>query len=113
MIPEIQNPAAGFGCRIFYDRVRRSVWVCMGLGIAMVGTLSILEFTFREFLLGIFTTDSEVIRIGAEMMMYIVLWNTIFIPNEVLAGTMRGTGDDPFPADQRTFSPYRADEATR
>ena len=75
-----------------YDRVRRSVWVCMGLGIAMVGTLSILEFTFREFLLGIFTTDSEVIRIGAEMMMYIVLWNTIFIPIEVLAGTMRGTG---------------------
>ena len=64
----------------------------MGLGIAMVGTLSILEFTFREFLLGIFTTDSEVIRIGAEMMMYIVLWNTIFIPIEVLAGTMRGTG---------------------
>ena len=75
-----------------YDRVRRSVWVCMGLGVAMVGTLSILEFTFREFLLGIFTTDSEVIRIGAEMMMYIVLWNTIFIPIEVLAGTMRGTG---------------------
>ena len=75
-----------------YDRVRRSVWVCMGLGVAMVGTLNILEFTFREFLLGIFTTDFEVIRIGAEMMMYIVLWNTIFIPIEVLAGTMRGTG---------------------
>ena len=75
-----------------YDRVRRSVLVCMGLGIAMVGTLSILEFTCREFLLGIFTTDPEVIRIGSKMMMYIVLWNTIFIPIEVLAGTMRGTG---------------------
>ena len=75
-----------------YDRVRRSVWVCMGLGIAMLGALSILEFTFREFLLGIFTTDPEVIRIGSEMMACIVLWNAIFIPIEVFAGTMRGTG---------------------
>lgn len=75
-----------------YDRIRRSVWVCMGLGMAMVGGLSILEFTFREFLLGIFTTDPEVIRIGAEMMSCIVLFNAIFIPIEVFAGTMRGTG---------------------
>lgn len=75
-----------------YDRVRRSVWVCMGLGIAMLGALSILEFTFREFLLGIFTTDPEVIRIGSQMMACIVLWNAIFIPIEVFAGTMRGTG---------------------
>ena len=75
-----------------YDRVRRSVWVCMGLGVAMLGLLSILEFNFREFLLGIFTTDPEVIRIGSEMMTCIVLWNAIFIPIEVFAGTMRGTG---------------------
>ena len=75
-----------------YDRVRRSVWVCMGLGVAMVGALSVLEFAFREPLLGIFTTDPEVIRIGAEMMVCIVLWNAIFIPIEVFAGTMRGTG---------------------
>ena len=75
-----------------YDRVRRSVWVCMGLGIAMLGALSVLEFTCREWLLGIFTTDPEVIRIGAEMMACIVLWNAIFVPIEVFAGTMRGTG---------------------
>ena len=75
-----------------YDRVRRSVWVCMGLGMAMLGALSVLEFTCREFLLGIFTTDPEVIRIGSEMMVCIVLWNAIFIPIEVFAGTMRGTG---------------------
>ena len=75
-----------------YDRVRRSVWVCMGLGVAMLGALSILEFFFREFLLGIFTTDPEVIRIGSQMMVCIVLWNAIFVPIEVFAGTMRGTG---------------------
>ena len=75
-----------------YDRVRRSVWVCMGLSIAIVGCLSILEFTFRHFILGIYTTDPEVIAIGAEMMAHIVLFNAIFMPIEVFAGTMRGTG---------------------
>ena len=75
-----------------YDRVRRSVWVCMGLSIAIVGSLSILEFTFRRFILGIYTTDPEVIAIGAEMMAHIVLFNAIFMPIEVFAGTMRGTG---------------------
>lgn len=75
-----------------YDRVRRSVWVCMGLSIAIVGGLSILEFTFRRLILGIYTTDAEVIAIGAEMMAHIVLFNAIFMPIEVFAGTMRGTG---------------------
>ena len=75
-----------------YDRVRRSVWVCMGLDFAMVGGLSTLEFLFRHFILGIFTTDPEVIRIGAEMMACIVLFNAVFAPIEVFGGTMRGTG---------------------
>ena len=75
-----------------YDRVRRSVWVCMGLSISLVGGLSILEYTFREFILGIYTTDPAVIRVGSEMMAHIVLFNAVFMPIEVFAGTMRGTG---------------------
>lgn len=75
-----------------YDRMRRSVWVCMGLSVTLVGALSVLEFTFREPLLGLFTTDPEVIAVGAEMMAKIVLFNAVFMPIEVFAGTMRGTG---------------------
>lgn len=75
-----------------YDRVRRSVWVCMGLSIAIVGALSVLEFAFRHFLLGIYTTDPKVIAIGAEIIARIVLFNAIFMPIEVFAGAMRGTG---------------------
>lgn len=75
-----------------YDRVRRSVWVCMGLSIAIVGSLSLFEFIFRRFILGIYTVDPEVIEIGAHMMACIVLFNPVFMPIEVFAGTMRGTG---------------------
>ena len=75
-----------------YARMRRSVWVCMSLSVMLVGILSVLEFIFREPLLGLFTTDREVIAIGSEMMAKIVLFNAVFMPIEVFAGTMRGTG---------------------
>ena len=75
-----------------YDRVRRSIWVCLALSITLVGGISFLEYTFRHFLLGIYTTDTEVIAIGAEMMAHIVLFNAMFMPIEVFAGAMRGTG---------------------
>lgn len=75
-----------------YDRVRRSVWVCMGLSVALVGTLSILEYNFREVLLSLFTSDPVVIATGSEMMSVVVLFNAVFMPIEVFAGAMRGTG---------------------
>lgn len=75
-----------------YDRVRKSVWVCMGLSVTLVGALSVLEFLLRRQILGLFSTDAEVIAIGAQMMANIVLFNAVFMPIEVFAGTMRGTG---------------------
>lgn len=75
-----------------YDRIRKSVWVCMGMSIALIGALSALVITFRAFILGIYTTDPEVIRVGAYVMLWTVPFNFIFMPVEVFAGTMRGTG---------------------
>ena len=75
-----------------YGRIRQSVWVCMGLAVAMIGTISVLEFFFREPILGIFTTDAAVIRVGAHAMCWIVPFNFLFIPVEIFGATMRGTG---------------------
>ena len=75
-----------------YARIRKSVWVCMAMGIGLEGLLSALMLGFRVPILGIYTTDAEVIRIGAYMMLWIVPFNALFIPVEVFAGTMRGTG---------------------
>lgn len=75
-----------------YKRIRQSVWVCMGMSVALVGTLSALTLTFRHFILGIYTPDAEVIRVGAHVMLWIVPFNVLFMPVEVFAGTMRGTG---------------------
>lgn len=75
-----------------YHRIRRSVWVCMGMSVALVGALSALMVLFRHFILGIYTTDPAVISLGAYVMLWTVPFNFIFMPVEVFAGTMRGTG---------------------
>lgn len=74
------------------DRIRRSVWVCMGMSVALVGALSALELIFRHAVLGIYTTDPEVIRLAAYLMMLTVPFNILFMPVEVFAGTLRGAG---------------------
>lgn len=79
------------------DRVKKSVWVCMGMSIALVGALSVAELLFRQWLLGIYTTDAEVIRMGAYLMLFTVPFNFLFMPVEVFAGAMRGTGHSVLP----------------
>ena len=80
-----------FGARK-YDRVKRGVWVCFGMSVAMIGTLSFLVVTFRETILGIFSADPEVIRLGAYIMLMTVPFNALLMPMEVFGGAMRGTG---------------------
>lgn len=75
-----------------YARIRQSVWVCMGMSVPLVAGLSAAMLFFRHFILGIYTTDPEVIRVGAYAMLWIVPFNALFMPVEVFAGAMRGTG---------------------
>ncbi len=75
-----------------YARIRQSVWVCMGMSFSLMAVLSTLMLLARYFILGIYTTDAEVVRVGAYIMLWIVPFNALFMPVEVFAGTMRGTG---------------------
>lgn len=75
-----------------YDRIRKSIWVCMAMSVGLVGTLTVLVMAFRTFFLGIYTTDALVISTGASIMTWIVPYAVIFMPVEVFAGAMRGTG---------------------
>ena len=75
-----------------YARIRQSVWICMGMSVSLMAALSTLMLLTRHFILGIYTTDAEVVRVGAYIMLWIVPFNAVFMPVEVFAGTMRGTG---------------------
>lgn len=74
------------------DRIHRSIWVCLGMSTAVIGNLSALEILFREWILGIYTTDAEVIRLGTYMMLCTVPFCILFLPVEIFAGAMRGAG---------------------
>lgn len=75
-----------------YARIRQSVWVCMAMSVTLVGAVSGIMLLFREWILGIYTTDLEVIQMGAFVMLWIVPFDAVFMPVEVFAGAMRGTG---------------------
>ena len=75
-----------------YQRIRQSVRICMGMSILVIGAIGALELTYRRLILGFFTTDAEVIRVGAYVMMWIVPFNALFMPVEIFGGAMRGTG---------------------
>ena len=75
-----------------YSRIRQSVRTCLAMSIATQLLLSTCTLVFRVFILGIYTADAEVIRVGAYAMLWIVPFNALFMFVEVFAGTMRGTG---------------------
>jgi putative MATE family efflux protein len=75
-----------------YSRIRQSVRTCLVMSIATQLLLSTCSLLFRVFILGIYTADAEVIRVGAYAMLWIVPFNAVFMFVEVFAGTMRGTG---------------------
>ena len=74
------------------DRIHQCVRICMGTGVVLFGLISAITIIFRHFILGIYTTDTAVIQAGAYVMLFIVPFNFFFVPVEVFAGTMRGTG---------------------
>jgi Na+-driven multidrug efflux pump len=73
-------------------RIRRAMWMCQGM-VTLVGvTLGVLMYLNGPALLGIYTTDPQVVAIGAVMMASIVLYNVLFIPTSIFSGAMQGTG---------------------
>ncbi len=74
------------------DRIHRSIWICLGMSTAVIGSLSAGEVILREWILKIYTTDTEVIRLGTYMMLCTVPFCVLFLPVEIFGGAMRGTG---------------------
>ncbi len=75
-----------------YDRIRKSVRVCLGMAFATSFAMSILFFLTAPSLLGMFTSDAAVIDIGLEIMRYMVPYYFTFVCIEIFSGAARGCG---------------------
>lgn len=76
-----------------YQRIKKSVWVCAGMQVISSLVLSVVMVVFRAPLLGIFTTDRQVLEIGFMMILILTPFYAVFTPVEVLSGALRGIGD--------------------
>lgn len=76
-----------------YDRIKKSVRVCLGMDFVVSVLLTAFLIFFRIPLFRIFTTDAEVIRIGSRMLELIAPCYVIFLFIEVLSGALRGISD--------------------
>jgi Na+-driven multidrug efflux pump len=76
-----------------YDRVRKSVRVCLGMSIGVLAAVGALLVIFARPLFGIFSGDPVVIEEGMVIMLYITPFYWMYMPVEVFSGAMRGVGE--------------------
>jgi Na+-driven multidrug efflux pump len=80
-----------------YDRIRKSVWICLGMSVGTILTVTTAIVVFRRQILGIFTADPAVLQLGAYTMLWTVPFNCVLTPMEVFGGAMRGVGNSLLP----------------
>jgi len=85
-----------FGAR-HYDRMRRSVRVCLGLSAGATVVMSALILLFGRPMLGMFTDDAHVVETGMAIIRLIVPMWIAYLCIEILSGAMRGAGDSVMP----------------
>ncbi len=76
-----------------YDRMKKGVWICLGMHQLFSAAISISLFTFRAPLFSIFTQDADVVRIGSDLMRVIAPCYAVFSFVEIFSGALRAVGD--------------------
>ena len=76
-----------------YDRMKKSVKICLFMDFLASILVSALLLFFGEYLLRLFTTDPEVLKIGMKIIHIIAPSYVLFIFIEILSSTLRGIGN--------------------
>ncbi len=87
-----QNYGAGS-----YDRVRRGARVCLRMALSVAVALSVVLYFTGPYIYWMFTTDTQVIEKGMEILRIMVpaFWTYVFI--EIFSGSLRGMGNSFIP----------------
>jgi Na+-driven multidrug efflux pump len=80
-----------------YDRVRKSISVCTILTLVSSWLFSIVCLLFGRPVFRIFSTEVEVLEIAAKMLLYMSPCYWLFVPIEMLSGSLRGMGNTVIP----------------
>lgn len=77
---------------MMYSRATQVIGLLMGL------VLAIILIVFRIDIIGLFTTDVQIITLGSDIMLFIVVTVMFQITQVITAGGLRGAGDVKFTA---------------
>lgn len=75
------------------DRVKRGIYVCLGLSFLITTILSVTLYLGGGYIYLMFTADAAVIAKGMEILHFLVPAFATYVCIEVLSGALRGTGD--------------------
>ncbi len=75
-----------------YERMKRCVWVCLGMDLLVSGALSIFFLIFGNSLFYLFTGDVEVIARGMEVLRAIAPYYMMVALFEITGSALRGMG---------------------
>ena len=76
-----------------YDRIKKSVRICLGMAAFTSILLSVIVLAGGRIFFGLFTNDPNFVSIGLGMMWVISPSYVTYICIEILGGTTRGCGD--------------------
>lgn len=81
-----------------YDRVRKTLWLCMGCGAAITLVVSLAAYAGGPALLSIYLSDSpEAVSDAMVRMLYVCVWYFLFCPLDMFTGALRGMGESLVP----------------
>ena len=63
----------------------------IGLGCAVI--LGVIFLFFGEFIVSLYNSDAEIIRMGGKIMMFVALLQPLQTSQFIIAGALRGAGD--------------------
>ncbi len=79
------------------DRMRKGVRICMAMTFAATFLISLVLYFWGIYCYRLFTADTAVIRIGVEMLRFLVPVYFTYVAIEILSGALRGVGDSWIP----------------
>lgn len=74
------------------ERVKRGMWMTLGIGILYTITTGVLLLTFSETIMHLFSNDPAVIAYGQQAMRFFCPFYWVLSILHALSGTVRGTG---------------------
>lgn len=74
------------------ERVKRGMWITLGIGMIYTITTGILLLTFSETIMHLFSNDAAVIDYGQQAMRFFCPFYWVLSILHALSGTVRGTG---------------------